>query len=696
MANPSASAAWVGRLLQIVAVSPSLHMAADFFVRAGPGINIMASNIRFGQLDSGDWDGLAARVGHVRLCGDVAAVLTNFSTCPATRWQPRPRGEPIAEAHALMTADPAFALFKRAATDALSSGLSVVLDPLHVGFGLVLDAELLAAFWGAVLLEFDEVAFPPASVAFEMANEPGNAWGRHRVRGRLSSMYRGWVEQVRRAQPDRVLLLPGELGVRCDGLGAGHSLSSSAALAADAAQLSSLAQADGRIAVTFHYYEPRAFTTQGDTASVRWHAASQAAAVAADMASLRQAIGPATPVYLGEFGLAAASIAQEEEAAAWLRAVREAAEAAHMAWALWTYFTSRQGLVEGHSAQERMQAFDCSTLLSAVYTADGGVHRGAHCSHVRRQLQLTEAAASSTTPDGSWQVWQPTLPPATHRRRASPSECNDHRPAFAPQATVDVDLGDLCAAVPPPAPPSAPPAAPAPPAVPAPRRPPLVHPPAALPHATPAASLPRDGQHAFALGAFALGALALGVALGAAFALAIGRACRHAYGRPPPPGAAATAVEGSGVSSRCAAELDAAPGDATPRDATPSDATPGVVASGPEAKEVAAKAGLCGLLLRVRRYAMLPEERVVEEAEAPPEGAAKRGARAERVERSQAQFGHRIPDDLDEEIEMVPPVPLVQRVVGGARPETRESTSATPSGCGQLRVEVKGRSFDLD
>ena len=336
-----------------------------------------------------------------------------------------------------MTADPTFALYKQAAADALSSGLSVVLDPLHVGFGLVLDAELLAAFWGAVLLEFDEVTFPPASVAFEMANEPGNAWGRHRVRGRLSSLYRGWVEQVRRAQPSRVLVLPGELGFRCDGLGGGHSLSSSAALLADAAQLSSLARADGRIAVTFHYYEPRAFTTQGDAASVRWHAASQAAAVAADMTAVRQAVGPATPVYLGEFGLAAASIAREEEAAAWLRTVREAAEAAHMAWALWTYFTSRQGLVEGQSAEERMQAFDCSALLSAVYTAGGG----ARCSQARRQLQRPEAAASSTAPHGSWQVRQPTLPPlATRRRRASPSECDDHRPAFAPRATVTLTL----------------------------------------------------------------------------------------------------------------------------------------------------------------------------------------------------------------------------------------------------------------
>ena len=219
-----------------------------------------------------------------------------------------------------------------------------------------------------------------------------------------------------------------------------------------------------------------------------------------------------------------------------------------------------------------------------------------------------------------------------------------------------------------------------------------MHPLAALPPGTPAASLPREGQHAFALGAFALGALALGVALGVAFALAIGRACRHAYGRPPPLGAAAATVEGSGVSLRCAAELDATPGDATP-----GNATAGVVASGPEAKEVAAKAGLLGLLLRVRRYAMLPEERVVEEAEAPPEVAAKRRAKKARVERPQAQVGYRIPDDLDEEIEMVPPAPLGQRIVGGARPETRESTNATSSaGCGQLRVEVNGSSYDLD
>ena len=68
---------------------PASPTAADFLASAGPGINIMASNIRYHNLEAADWPGLAARVGHVRLCGDVIAPLVNFTTCPATRWRPR-------------------------------------------------------------------------------------------------------------------------------------------------------------------------------------------------------------------------------------------------------------------------------------------------------------------------------------------------------------------------------------------------------------------------------------------------------------------------------------------------------------------------------------------------------------------------------------------------------------------------------
>ena len=195
---------------------------------------------------------------------------------------------------------------------------------------------------------------------------------------------------------------------------------------------------------------------------------------------------------------------------------------------------------------------------------------------------------------GSWEVWQPLLPPAAHRRRAS--ECNDHRPGFAPQATVNVNLGDLCAAVPPPAPPPTPPALPAPPAA---------------PPSPPAASPPREGQHA-ALGAFALGGLALALALalvlalalGAALTLALGLRCarrhfhRHFHRHRDSEcndhrtGAAAVAVAGGSLScsSRCGAKL------AAELDATPADTARGTVASGSEARPATAEAGVRGLL----------------------------------------------------------------------------------------------------
>ena len=52
-----------------------LAAAANFARRLGPGINIMSSNIRWGQLTRLDYLGLGRRVGHVRLCGDFLVNL---------------------------------------------------------------------------------------------------------------------------------------------------------------------------------------------------------------------------------------------------------------------------------------------------------------------------------------------------------------------------------------------------------------------------------------------------------------------------------------------------------------------------------------------------------------------------------------------------------------------------------------------
>ena len=48
-----------------------LPATRSFAQDLGPGVNIMATNIRFNQLDLADWHGLGKRVGHIRLCGDV-------------------------------------------------------------------------------------------------------------------------------------------------------------------------------------------------------------------------------------------------------------------------------------------------------------------------------------------------------------------------------------------------------------------------------------------------------------------------------------------------------------------------------------------------------------------------------------------------------------------------------------------------
>ena len=57
--------------------------AQAFAASLGPGVNIMAANIRHDVLDEHDFIGLGHRIGHIRLCGDVLKGLINWSTCRA-------------------------------------------------------------------------------------------------------------------------------------------------------------------------------------------------------------------------------------------------------------------------------------------------------------------------------------------------------------------------------------------------------------------------------------------------------------------------------------------------------------------------------------------------------------------------------------------------------------------------------------
>ena len=52
--------------------------------RLGGGVGIMTAAVS--RMHTEDWDGLAKRVGHIRLCGSVVEPLIDWSQCPgATR-----------------------------------------------------------------------------------------------------------------------------------------------------------------------------------------------------------------------------------------------------------------------------------------------------------------------------------------------------------------------------------------------------------------------------------------------------------------------------------------------------------------------------------------------------------------------------------------------------------------------------------
>ena len=144
--------------------------AQAFAASLGPGVNIMAANIRHDVLDEHDFIGLGHRIGHG---GTVTCSrgLINWSACPGTSWRPPANAgddEAIDLARERIVSDPGYV---RAARRVLRAGLKLVLNPLHWKFMLQIDQRTLQLFWGAMLREFNTTDFPVDRVAFEMANE---------------------------------------------------------------------------------------------------------------------------------------------------------------------------------------------------------------------------------------------------------------------------------------------------------------------------------------------------------------------------------------------------------------------------------------------------------------------------------------------------------------------------------------------
>lgn len=194
-------------------------MSTAFATTLGHGINVAPH----ARITSEEWSGLARRVDHVRLCGDVVSALINWSSCP---------GETIGasglrdDAHVvrMLRRQPGYTDFVAAAQEALRAGLRLVLNPMHRLLTLEVrgrthstrtfgrsellknphwqvNARTLRWVWTAMLLDFTLQRFPPSRVAFELVNEPGNTTSASLAGGSWISLISELAERIGAASP---------------------------------------------------------------------------------------------------------------------------------------------------------------------------------------------------------------------------------------------------------------------------------------------------------------------------------------------------------------------------------------------------------------------------------------------------------------------------------------------------------------
>lgn len=210
-----------------------------------------------------------------------------------------------------------------AVEQAVSRGLRVVLNVHHYEEIFAEPAahqERFLALWRQLA---EHYAGRPDTLVFELLNEPHD-----RLTDEVwNELYPRALRIVRAKHPDRPVIV-----------GPGHWN------AASALPRLKLPPGDRGIIVTFHYYEPFAFTHQGaewvkDAPPVgkRWTGTSgERAAVRRDLeAAAAWAKQENRPLYLGEFG--AYSKADPDSRVRWTRAVREEAERHGMSWAYWEF-----------------------------------------------------------------------------------------------------------------------------------------------------------------------------------------------------------------------------------------------------------------------------------------------------------------------------------------------------------------------
>ena len=198
---------------------------------------------------------------------------------------------------------------------ARARGLEVVLD-LHHFDRLMQDpdahVDTFVAIWAELSAHFEG---HDAGLVFELLNEPRDALTGERA----LQLYQRVIPKIRARHPDRWIIIGG---------GAMNSLD----------EMLALPVPDPRVALTFHYYDPFAFTHQladwleGDMPATDWGSPEEVARIWDDMA---RAARDDAPVFLGEFGVTEA--APDAQRAVWTSTVRRAAEAHGISWCYWAH-----------------------------------------------------------------------------------------------------------------------------------------------------------------------------------------------------------------------------------------------------------------------------------------------------------------------------------------------------------------------
>ena len=398
--------------------------AATVLKNLGTGVGILSAAAP--SLTDEDWSGLSKRVGHVRLCGGIVEPLIDWSTCPgATR---RFKNDSLAVA--TLRRSRHFTRFKASAEAARRAGLAVVLNPMHKLHTLEISADTLRWVWLAMLAEFaDATLWPTDRVVFELVNEPGN-YHNHTTSTRFVELLPQLLSLVATAQPERALIVGGEMGYRAGG-DPNDFVNSGPAIILDAPHIKRLAHRYPQLIATFHFYRPRAFTNIGfpeiSVPQSRWLGQpSDVADLATQFDEIHGAFnGSGVPIYLGEFGLNVDFIPRLSDGVAWLTAVRQLSEARGIGWAFWTYYLSPKAATTSHTAAKRLMQWDCSVLCAALF--GGQVRSGAeHCP----PRNTTAVRADGFAQSREWKSVHHVAHSAPSRRLQA-VDCNDRRPLYA-------------------------------------------------------------------------------------------------------------------------------------------------------------------------------------------------------------------------------------------------------------------------